>query len=525
MPTHYFPLQRTLFTLLFIWIFSSAGTAQTRLTLEQAVEMALAHNKDIEIAHQNSIEADWNVKAILSRYEARSSFSSTFERARVPVNSFLSGGINGAVTQSDTIAGYRLQGFAPGGANYEVDLSLRRTVTNNIFAALNPQHASDLMLQYVQPLGRGRRFSNRMKDIAIVKKNSQLSDAQFRRIVTESVTNVKRVYWDLVLARSSMAIESEILQDMRTQLEMLQRRAAGGTAAAMNIVQFEARVADSEQKTYRASEELTRAENILKTLIVESAASDLWNAPIVPVESFDPRSQEITLDEAIAAGLRHRIEFEESDLSREINAIEQRYYRDQSRPQIDVTGVYGITALAGPLVTNPAAAPLISQLGDASIPQYMNGGLGRSLANLAENRFQTVRVGIQISLPFHNHEAEAGLGQTKAVAQRLDLQREKLKQLVQMDVRNAHAAVRSAASRRSAAAAVRVAQEQQLAGEQRKVNVGYSTADFVLERQIGLAAARMNEVREIAAYNKALVELERATGTVFETNRLVVTNR
>jgi outer membrane protein TolC len=117
------------------------------------------------------------------------------------------------------------------------------------------------------------------------------------------------------------------------------------------------------------------------------------------------------------------------------------------------------------------------------------------------------------------------LGRTLVERKRVATQQEKLKQLVQMDVRNAVQAVHVAESRRRAASTVRASVEQQFASEQRKLNVGYSASDVVLERQISLAAARINELRAQTEQNKALAELQRAMGTALEANHIVIHSR
>jgi len=498
-----------------------ANDEQIRLSLGQAVQMALANNKDIELARQNVLAAEWDLKGTAAQYDPRSTFTSFYEHTKIPVASFLSGGVNGSVLQSDLSAGYRLEGFAgKGGGTYEMNFSSLRRSTNNIFAALNPQYPSELMFRYTQPLGRGRSFSTRLKDIEIAQKNSRLTQAQFRQSATETIVEVQRAYWDLVFALQSLTIQNETLRDFRARLEVDRRRAGNGMLAAIEVVGTEARTAQSEEAVYGAVEDLTRAENALKNLIAENHEARLWNASIVPTDDFTPALTEITLQDALADAMANRLELEESDIIREINAVEERYYRDQTRPQIDVVSSYGITGLGGPFVDNAAVNRLIGPT--AALPGFLEGGYGQSLANLAQNRFNNFRVGVQISLPLHNRTAEAKLGRALVERQRVATQQEKLKQLVQMDVRNSVQAVRTAESKRRSASTIRASLEQQFASDQRKLTVGYSATYTVLERQISLAAARLKELRAELEQSKASAELQRAMGTALRANNVVI---
>ena len=152
----------------------------------------------------------------------------------------------------------------------------------------------------------------------------------------------------------------------------------------------------------------------------------------------------------------------------------------------------------------------------------MIGGYGQSLANLGSNQFNNFRVGVAISLPLRNRTAEGQLGHALIEGKRIATQREQLEQLIQVDVRNALQVLRSAEARLRAAAAERTASEQQYESEKRKLDVGQSTVFLVLQRQTELTTARGNELRAQTDLNKAIAELQRATGNALTVNSIVV---
>jgi HAE1 family hydrophobic/amphiphilic exporter-1 len=171
----------------------------------------------------------------------------------------------------------------------------------------------------------------------------------------------------------------------------------------------------------------------------------------------------------------------------------------------------GIAGLA-PLPAPPAQ----------TLPGNLVGGEFQSLGNLAANRYTNFRVGVTVNLPLRNTTAKAQLGRALVDGERIRTQREQLEQLIQVDVRNALQQVRTAESRLRAAASARSASEQQYASEQRKLDAGQSTVFLVLERQTQLAAARGNELRAQTELNKAIAELQRATGNALEQNRVEI---
>jgi HAE1 family hydrophobic/amphiphilic exporter-1 len=523
---------------------------QRALSVREAIEMALSNNKDIEVARQNVRAAEFDLQAARGVYDPRFLTNSYYERTETPTASFLSGSATGAVTQAGVFSSSSVQGLTPKfGGGYRVDFVNNRITTNNTFAALNPQYPTALTFNYTQPILRGREFDQNRRQIEIGKRNLSLTDAQFRQRAVETITAVQRAYWDLVYALRSLQIQREAVRDARQQLEHNKRLVAEGMLAPIDVVAAEAQVSGFEQSVYSALDDVGRAENNLKNLVAENRESPLWNAAIVPTESVDLAPPEVALADAMQAALKSRPELQSADVAREINEIEQRFAREQTRPQVDLVASYGLVGLAGSLSASGSANPLtsstaafrdrINQLVNVvnvlspgsnlqtiptpapqTLPDVLVGGETQSLVNLAANRFTNLRVGVQVNLPFRNTTAKAQLGRSLVDAERIRTQREQLEQLIQVDVRNALQLLHTADSRLRAAASARSASEQQYASEQRKLDAGQSTVFLVLERQTQLATARGNELRAQTELNKAIAELQRATGNALEQNRV-----
>jgi HAE1 family hydrophobic/amphiphilic exporter-1 len=456
----------------------------------------------------------------------------------------LSGGSNGSVTQSDFTGTARLEGLAPKfGGNYRLDFSSIRSTTNNQFTALNPQYPTALTFNYTQPLFRGLRFDNNRRLIEIAKKNLSLTDAQFRQRAIETITSVQRAYWDLVFALRNLQVQRDAVRDSRLQLEHNQRLVSEGSLAPIDVVAAEAQVAGFEQSLFSSLEEVSRTENNLKNLIAENREADIWTVSIVPTDSVDLVVPEISLPAALKAAMDNRPELQQSNVAREINQIDQKYFREQKKPVIDLVGTYGMIGLAGSISSNginPFTASsaqvrervdLLSRLQGLqplpalpvqTISPNLIGGYNQSIQNLFGNKYNNFRVGVQINLPLRNRTAEAQLGRSLVEGQRIGTQREQLEQSIQVDVRNALQAVRSAEARLRAAGIARHASEQQYQSEQRKLDAGQSTVFLVLERQTALTTARGNELRAQTDLNKAIAELQRETGNSLTTNNIVV---
>src|SRR6267378_3445037 len=446
---------------------------QQPLTLREALKLALDNNKDIEVARDNVKLAEFDLLGAHGAYDPRISSLSYYERVKTPSASFLSGGENGAVTTSDYTGTLRLEGLSPKGVgSYRLDFSSIRSVTNNEFAALNPQYPTALTFTFTQPLLRGFRVDNSRRLIQIAKKNLSLTDTQFRQRAIETITNVQRAYWDLVFGLRNLQVQRDAVRDARVQLEHNKRLVGEGQLAPIDIVASEAQVTSFEQTLFSALEDVSRSENNLKSLIAQNAQAPIWTASIVPTDSVDLTPPEISFPEAMKLALDNRPELQQSDLAREINQIDQTYYRDQTKPQIDLTGSYGAVGVAGTLTTttspfsastvriinrlnqiSPPNLPPIPLPSAQTIPPFLIGGYGQSLDDLLVNRFNNFRVGVSVSLPLRNRTAQAQLGHSLVEGQRIATQREQLEQSIQVDVRNALQVLRSTEARLRAAAA------------------------------------------------------------------------
>ncbi|HEV7857748.1 MAG TPA: TolC family protein [Pyrinomonadaceae bacterium] len=516
---------------------------QRPLSLREAIAMALENNKDLEVSRDNVKTAEFDLRGARGAYDPRLSSLSYYERSKTPASSFLSGAA-GAVLQEDFTGTGRLEGLTPKyGGGYRVDLSAIRLTTNNQFAALNPQFPTALTFNYTQPLLRGLRFDATRRQIEVAKKNLSLTDAQFRQRAIETITSVQRGYWDLVFALRNLQVQQTAVRDARAQLEHNQRLVQEGVLAPIDVVAANAQVSGYEQSVYSALEDVSRAENNLKNLIAQNRQSPFWNTQIIPTDPVDLNAPPVSLPEAMNAAIANRPELKQSDLAREINELDQRLYREQTKPQVDLVGSYGVVGLAGALnanASNPLAgsnAALRDRINELSaieglpqlpapvvqpLPSNLIGSYPQSFLNLAENRYNNFRVGVQVSLPLKNQTAEAQLGRSLVEGHRIQTQREQLEQLIQVDVRNALQSVRTAESRLRAAAIARDASEQQYSSEQRKLDAGQSTVFLVLERQTALTTARGNELRAQTDLNKSIADLQRATGNALEANHVIV---
>jgi len=509
---------------------------QKPLSLKEAIVLALENNKDIEVSRQNVRLAEFDLTAGEGFYEPRFSGNTQYERATLPNVSIFSS--NETTTNSSIVGNARYQGFIRKfGTIYTAEFNNTRVGTDNSISILSPQYNTGLTFSVAQPLFRGRRFDNGRRVIEIAKRNLSLTDTQFRQRSIEIIANVQRAYWDLAYTLRNLQVQRDGVRDAKDQLEHNKRLVEEGQLAPVDIIAADTQVANFEQNVYIAIEEVGRAENNLKNLIAENRNDSIWTASIVPTDSVDLDVPRTTLPEALDLALQNRPEIQLNTVAADINEIDRRFFREQIKPQVDLVASYTTSGIGGSQnpnfrspftnVCDPNAADfqtcLIRQQQQTEQQQTFLQGIGGATSTFTDifsNRYPTFRAGVQFNIPLGNKTAKAQLGKSLVERERLNTQREQVEQNIQVDVRNSLQTVRTAEARLRSAAISRENGEKQYASEQRKLDAGQSNVYQVLERQTALMNARSTELRSQTELNKAIAELQRATGNSLKANNV-----
>ncbi|HKE58379.1 MAG TPA: TolC family protein [Pyrinomonadaceae bacterium] len=513
------------------------------LSLNEAIQLALENNNDINASRIGVEMAEHDLTAARGAYDPKFTSETFFQHTTTPFTSFLSGS-SGSLKQNDFTSGVGFSGDTPrGGGKYRFDFSSSRLSSNNFFNALNPAVSSSLSLSYTQPLLRGRKIDENRRRIEIAKKNLTLTDVQFRQEATTVIINVEQAYWELVYALRNLQVQSDAVKQTRAQVETNKRQVKKGVLAPIDVVEAEAHVKIYEQNVYAAQEAVTRTENALKTLMLPDRKADLWSRALLPTTPVALDAPHLELPDAVSAALANRFELAELKTGKEINDINNRFYRDQVKPQVDLMVGYSSNGYAGtptdpsqnPLFTSvksleqrvaelsqQAGLPALPSSSLTTVPSNLNGAYGRSLGNMLGQDNPTVSVGVRITLPLKNRTAKAELAHSLAEGRQIATNRTKMEQLIEADVRNTMQVVRSVEARLAAAEAARVAAEQQYTSEQRKFQAGMSTVFLVLQRQTDLTTARGREVQTQTDLSQAIAQLQRAMGNTFRYHNVAV---
>lgn len=535
------------------------GDESLPLSLNDAIKRALENNNDIEVARDDVRFAETQLRSLEGIFDPVFALTPTYDRRISPQQSSLGGG---SVTSTTvwSIDPSVVKQFGTGGGNYFLSFSTDRTNTNNSFSQLNPFYSSNLSLQFTQPLLRNRSIDNNRRQIRIQRKRLDQSDADFRQRTIEVITRVQQAYWELVFALRDQQNQLSNLNLSRESLRNIEAQIAAGARAPLERAEVLTEVANRETGLLSAIQAVAIAENNLKVLIFKEPTSPEWRAQLTPTETPKFDTTPVNLDDALKAARDNRPELRRLRLQGDINNIDLQFFKNQTKPRVDLVGTVALTGLAGtnlatiippgsqvPLIvgdpfTNasafllseiqaiqraqglPVAVPPLTAVQASTINPTLVGGFGQNIRNLFSGDTYNIRAGVAIQFPFKNKTAEANLAGARIQREQLQATTRSQEQLIEVDVRNSAQAVESARQRILSARQARANAETQLEGEQRLYQVGRSTTFLLFERENALANARASELRAETDYNKALADLQRATSTTLRVNNVVVDN-
>src|SRR5215203_5377859 len=338
------------------------GSETVPLSLNDAVKRALENNNDIEVSRDDVRIAETQLRALEGIFDPLFAITPQYDKRISPQQSSLGGGSVTSTTTYSMIPSVQKQ-FSRGGGNYFLQFQNSHTDTSNSFSLLNPFYSSNLALTFVQPLLRDRSIDNNRRQIRIQRKRLDQSDADFRQRTIEVITRVQQSYWELVFALRDQQNQLANLNLSRESLRNVEAQIAAGAKAPLERAEVQTELANRETALYSAIQAVAISENNLKNLIFKTPNSPEWSAQLTPTESPKFDTTPVSLPDALKAARDNRPELQRIRLQGDINDIDITYFKNQTRPQLDLVGTVALTGLAGnnvnPIIPEGLQVPLI----------------------------------------------------------------------------------------------------------------------------------------------------------------------
>ncbi len=520
------------------------------ISLDNAIGMALSRNPDLGIAQANRRIAEYQIESARGAYDINFNVEPQYQyNEQAPQNAFFAGPNFGPIVQSGPSLAAGAQGILPGGQQYNVNVSGQTVHNNTTINTFNPYYPTIFSVNFAQPVGRGATINQASRQLQLTRIAQESTNAQTLTTVSTTISQVQDTYWDLVAAWRNVAIQEQALNDTIAQQHSNVRLAQRGAIAPIDVVQVNTQIAVFEQQVSSALQNVAILQNQLKSQLTTNANDVIWNANLVPTSPVLQPPAPSALADLVVQALRNRPELAQARDQIRTAEVNVAYAQNQVKPQVNLqvgytsNGFAGALAPPGPFIqSNTQQVIAINQLIAAvnhtlppaqqipalpvtnqTVPSYLVGGLGQSIKNLLSNNFPVYTAGVLVNFPIGNHTAKADLAAANEQRRIAQIQEANAVQRITMDVRDALQGYQSSLAQLASASAARQASEQVLASERRRFRSGESTTYLVLQREIELADNRGRELQAQTSLNKAVVELQRSTGTILSANNVNVT--
>lgn len=483
------------------------------LTLAEARARALLRNPEIRFERESLAIAGSAVERGKGPYDLTLRADARYRDRTDPVNSLLSGAPSGEVGPSTygVLGSVSLVQLLPTGGTVSLSSSVARERTNSTFGLLTPSYTTSLGLEVRQPLLANRAIDPARRGLRIARIDRDRSAASLARVASDTVAAVERAYWTLVAARSEVEARTSAVALAERQRDDVASRIEAGVLSEADAAAPLAELERRKGELLGAREARSRAENALRALLTDDPGDPIWESSVLPADSPEPPAPApVDLPAALAQAAKERPEVAEAAARLDRVAIEEKAAKDRVLPQLDVVAGYTARGLAGS--QNPGAqAPFPVPV---TVPERLDGSLGRSVGTLFEGRFPDASIGLSFALPVGNRAARAEAAMAASYREQAVIGMAATRQRVELEVRNAAVALATAVQRVEAARATRAAAETLLMAESERFDAGVTTSFFVLTRQNDLTAARIAETAALTDSRKALVEWSRARGAL-----------
>lgn len=402
------------------------------------------------------------------------------------------------------------------GTSISFEFNNSRQTTNSPEIFLSPALNSYYRFSFQQQLLAGFGFGPNLRYLRIAKNNKKISDIAFKDQVIATVTQIENIYWDLVSAYEQASVNERSLTFANQTLENARKQLQLEAIPEMDVMKAEAEVSRRDQDLTMARTNLELQESLMKNALTKSLDDPtLGEMPVVPTDRLLTVKPEADTNrpilDLIAEALQDRTELLETDVDLVNRQISNQAARNALLPSLSLVGFYGGSGLAGS--ANPPGN---------SVSPNVATDLAGSWQNAFNNSSPDYFLGLNLNIPFRNRVAKADQYRSELEYRQASLRKEQLRKQIRIEVRNAQYALEQSRARVESARKARDLAERTFEITKKEQDLGSGSSYQTMTSQRDLSVAELDLVTAMTIYEKAKVELDRATGATLEHNGVLI---
>lgn len=449
------------------------GSAETQsLTIEEAIELALQNNRQIEQSAEDREAARWNLSAVRRSSGLRLNWYSTANR------------IGGRYYHDLREARYQTYGMTPEERKTYASYYNRSFDTLD-YPLYQSENANTLTLS--MPLYTGGQLENQRKAARYSLNTADLSLENSKQVVKWQTS---QAYYRALQYRNNIDVQQEAINLLNAHLRTVQIQYEVGTVAMSDVLATNVQLANSQQAYNTAQGNYENALAELNNIIGLPENTDLVLTSEQSYSDYD-----LSEAECLNYALEHRPD-----------GIAAMYAVKQAEARVDSTKS-GFRPTVSAIIRG-------SIVGEGAFKADHNGGQEHWTA------------GLQLDWNiFDNHVTSANVQEAKAQQRKAESQARQQIEEIRLDIREAYTNLKVAEKNIGVTfGAVKQAEEQFLIAKVR-YEEGVDTNLIVMDAQEKLTTARINYYSAIYNFYTSRAQLEKAMGVPIGIDAAIYANK
>lgn len=475
------------------------------LSLKAVIALALQNNADIKGTDLGKIIEEERIKSARQAFDLQLDGGYLYQSVDTPQNAqdyaaTIGGGLFQPPRTSPTIFLERNHTARVGLAKkFEtgtiVELGTTTRVLDNTLnrrnsSLFNPEWETFTGLTLTQPLLRDWGYAANTAEIRVAQANAKVADLEWQSRTAQVVAEVMRRYYDVIFTLENLAVQRESIALAEKLRDDTRARGREGVAAANDVMVAEAGVYQRMEDALEAEMLYIERQNALQLLFKTPEEVIAQGSRIQPVDGLRAKAPALSRATLVNTALAERYEVRQADELIHMKSAELDYATNQSRPRLDLVASGGYHGL--------------------------DDDLGSSYSYAADGNGPEWSAGVQFSMPLNQDNLQAQKRAAQDEKTRAYIRRGEARLRVALEVDTVLSRLRMDEQRLAATRKSREAAAQTAEAGLKRLNEGVTTSFEVLQLQKDFSDARSREFAALADLNKAMVDLQLATGTLLQ---------
>ncbi|MEM7453796.1 MAG: TolC family protein [Planctomycetota bacterium] len=465
------------------------------VSLDEIIFVALQNAPQVHIINAQPRLGETVVREEEAAFDWNSFVESSWNDQNVPVGSTLdNGALSGRFIQREWNVEAGLSRRLLSGGDIRIGQNLGSLDNNGIFLIPPDQGNARLVLDYRQPLMRGRGREIAVSQIALARLDLERTSSTSLRDLQSYLVDVVSAYWDVYFRRATLLQNRRSMERASELYDQLQAR-SDVDVSNDQLLRAEAALAARQTEVIRSEYELINAQDRLINLSVGPESEGAETIELLTEPLLTDTSLQVSTEQTVQEAIRGRPEIHQAITDIKTATVQQNIAANLLLPQLDGVISSFVTGIRG----NKDA-------GNAFVDQFTRGA-------------PSYTVSMSFEVPIGNRAARSRLERTQL---QVEIFRRSFERAVGDVVVDARISARNLQRlnreiENNSFALEKAAEELDLIRQRRRLNLDDGkTGSFYIEdllaSQARLTAAESRLVRSQTELAVALIELKRATG-------------